>query len=145
MHRAVVSTCFASLLLTQAQAPSVVHAQAPQPAPIVFFDIAGPESADLAGFYSKLFGWKTGADGNLSVPVVPPLGGTLRSGDATEKRLYIGVADVAATLAEVVANGGTIDAPRFEVPGVVVLGLFKDPAGNPMALVEMENGKAKVP
>jgi hypothetical protein len=34
---------------------------------------------------------------------------------------------------------------RFEVPGVVVLGLFKDPDGNPMGLVEMENGKAKVP
>jgi hypothetical protein len=26
-----------------------------------------------------------------------------------------------------------------------VLGLFKDPAGNSVGLVEMENGKAKVP
>jgi len=31
------------------------------------------------------------------------------------------------------------------VKGVVILALFKDPAGNPMALVEMENGKAKIP
>jgi hypothetical protein len=31
------------------------------------------------------------------------------------------------------------------VPGRVVLGLFKDPAGNSVGLVEMENGKAKVP
>ena len=74
-----------------------------------------------------------------------PLLGTVRVGDASEKRIYIGVEDVAAKLAEVAANGGTIDAPRFEVPGVVVLGLFKDPAGNPMGLVEMKDGVPKIP
>jgi uncharacterized protein len=146
MRRDVVFACFTSLsLLAHAGVPLPSQAQAPPPAPIVFFDIAGPESANLASFYSKLFGWTAGANGNLSIPVVPPLTGTLRPGDPTEKRLYIGVEDVAAKLTEIAANGGTIDAPRFEVPGVVVLGLFKDPAGNPMALVEMENGKAKVP
>jgi predicted enzyme related to lactoylglutathione lyase len=36
-------------------------------------------------------------------------------------------------------------APRFEVPGVVVLGLFTDPAGNSMGLVEMQDGKPKIP
>jgi len=56
-----------------------------------------------------------------------------------------GVPPCAAKLAEVAANGGTIDASRFEVPGVVVLGLFRDPAGNPMALVEMQDGKPKIP
>ena len=44
--------------------------------------------------------------------------------------MYLGVADVTATLAAVVEAGGKIDVPRFEVPGVVVLGLFSDPAGN---------------
>jgi predicted enzyme related to lactoylglutathione lyase len=145
MRPAVAIACFAPLLLAQARVPLAVQAQASRPAPIVFFDIAGPESANLASFYSKLFGWTAGADGNLSIPVAPPLGGALRPGDSTEKRLYIGVEDVAAKLGEIAASGGTIDAPRFEVPGVVVLGLFKDPAGNPMGLVEMQNGKAKVP
>ncbi len=37
------------------------------------------------------------------------------------------------------------DTPRLEVPGVVVLGLFRDPAGSPMGVVEMENGKHSVP
>jgi len=55
------------------------------------------------------------------------------------------VDDVNAMLAEIESNGGSIDVPRFEVPGVVVLGLFKDPAGNPMGLVEMQDGKPKVP
>jgi predicted enzyme related to lactoylglutathione lyase len=44
-----------------------------------------------------------------------------------------------------VAHGGAVVYPRFEVPGVVVLGLFSDPAGNRMGLVEMADGKALVP
>lgn len=138
MRRALVYSC---MLL------SSLAAVAQPPAPIVFFDVAGPEAAKLPEFYSKLFGWRTDprANGNWSVPVTTPLLGTVRTGDPSEKRLYVGVEDVAAKLAEVAANGGTIDAPRFEVPGVVVLGLFKDPAGNPMALVEMQDGKPKIP
>ena len=124
-----------------------VAAVAQAPAPIVFFDVAGPAAASLPEFYSKLFGWRTDprANGNWSIPVTTPLLGTVRPGDPTEHRIYIGVDDIAAKLAEVTANGGTIDAPRFEVPGVVVLGLFKDPAGNPMGLVEMADGKPKIP
>ena len=47
--------------------------------------------------------------------------------------------------AAVVAHGGQIVAPRFEVPGVVILGLFTDPAGNRMGLVEMDGDRAKIP
>ncbi len=42
-------------------------------------------------------------------------------------------------------SGGTVDVPRFEVPGVIVLGLFRDPAGNPMGLVEMDGDSPRVP
>ena len=116
------------------------------PAPIVFFDIAGPADAKLAAFYKDVFGWQSGPMGNVSVPVGgTPLNGTFRV-DPTEKVIYIGVTDITATLAQVVAHGGKIHAPRFEVKGVVVLGLFFDPAGNRMGLVELgPDGKAKVP
>ena len=117
------------------------------PAPIVFFDIAGPDSAALAKFYREVFGWDIGAMGNISVTVgsAPQLNGTLRQ-DPPETVLYVGVPDVTAALAKVTAAGGTIHAPRFEVKGVVVLGLFRDPAGNRMGLVELGlDGKAKVP
>jgi len=57
----------------------------------------------------------------------------------------MGVPDVSATLDLIAKSGGTIDTPRFEVSGVVVLGLFLDPAGNRMGLVEMEDDKVKVP
>ena len=113
-------------------------------APIVFFDIAGPDSAALRGFYSTLFGWEIGDDGRFATVSVSPLEATIRQ-DPAEKRLYIGVPDVAAKLAEIETAGGTVDVPRFEVPGLVILGLFRDPAGNPLGLVEMDNGRPKIP
>jgi hypothetical protein len=118
--------------------------QVSAPAPIVYFDIAGTDGAALQSFYADLFGWTTSQTGEVAIPVTSPLSGLIRQ-DPTEKRIYIGVEDVAAKLEEVVARGGVVDAPRFEVPGVVVLGLFTDPAGNPMALVEMKDGMAVVP
>jgi len=112
-------------------------------APIVFLDIAGPDKAALQAFYSTLFGWDTSA-ADFTISVGAGLSAAIRE-DPAEKRVYIGVDDVTAKLAEVEALGGSIDQPRFEVPGVVVLGLFRDPAGNPMGLVEVEGGAAKIP
>ncbi len=114
------------------------------PAPIVFFDIAGPDMAAQAAFYRTVFDWDVAADGRFSAPTVAPLAGTLRA-DPAEKVLYIGVDDVAAALAEVVAKGGQVVAPRFEIKGVVVLGLFTDPAGNRLGLMEMSGGAVKIP
>lgn len=113
-------------------------------APILFFDIAGADTAALRQFYNRVFGWRIGAAGTFTVPVASPLQGALRE-DPAEKRIYVGVEDVSAALADVVRSGGSIDQARFEVPGVAVLGLFRDPAGNPMGLIELESGSPKVP
>ena len=115
-----------------------------KPAPIVFFDIAGPDAGVLRQFYASTFAWDVAADGRFAVSIPQSLDATIRE-DPAEKRLYIGVPDVAAKLQEVEANGGTVDMPRFEVPGVVILGLFRDPAGNPMGLVETDGDRVKVP
>lgn len=112
--------------------------------PIVFFDIAGPDSSLLKNFYSVVFDWNIDEGGQFSVPTMSPLDATIRQ-DPAEKRIYIGVPDVAASLQQVEENGGSVDVPRFEVPGLVVLGLFKDPAGNPMGLVEMDGDRPVVP
>ena len=114
------------------------------PQPIVFFDVAGLDAAELTNFYSSVFGWTFDQHGQVSVPVTSPIRGAIRS-DPTEKRIYIGVPDVSAALTLIQTQGGSVDAPRFEVPGVVVLGLFKDPAGNPMGLVEMDGESPRVP
>ena len=121
------------------------------PAPIVFFDIAGPNLASQAAFYRTVFGWETDPTGGLTVPVASPLPGNLRveppaQGPIAERVLYVGVPDINATLAKVTANGGSVVFGRTVAPGVVVLALFKDPAGNRMGLVELgADGKPIVP
>jgi len=112
--------------------------------PIVFFDIAGPDDEALKGFYSSVFGWEPDQTGQFGVPAATPIKGAIRK-DPTEKRLYVGVPDVTAALSLIEQSGGTVDAPRFEVPGIVVLGLFRDPAGNPMGLVEMDGDVPRIP
>ena len=112
--------------------------------PIVFFDIAGEDDGALRHFYDSVFGWSFDADSKSEAPVVGPLHFAVRK-DPAEKRLYMGVPDVAATLAAIDAAGGSVEQPRMEVPGVVVLGLFRDPAGNPMGLVEMDGERPRVP
>ena len=114
------------------------------PAPVLFFDIAGPDEDRLQAFYSTLFGWSIGTDGRFEVAILSRLSAAIRR-DPAEKRLYLGVDDVAQTLSAIEAAGGSVDAQRFEVKGMVVLGLFRDPAGNPMGLVEIEDGELKIP
>jgi predicted enzyme related to lactoylglutathione lyase len=113
-------------------------------APIVFFDIAGPDARGQEAFYRGAFGWAVGPGGTLEVAAQNPLRGLLRT-DPAGTMLYFGVPDVTAALAGVVEHGGQVTAPRFEVPGRVVLGLFVDPAGNRLGLVEMDGDRAKVP
>ncbi len=136
IHFAAAAACVLGL----AGAPPARSA----PAPIVFFDIAGPDLAGQAAFYRTVFGWDVGADGRFTAQVASPLPGTLRA-DPADKIVYLGVDDVAAALAKVTANGGKVVAPRFEVKGVAVLGLFTDPAGNHMGVVEIKGGKPVIP
>jgi predicted enzyme related to lactoylglutathione lyase len=165
--------CLAAFAAALFAAP--VHAQqstsqgaklsvSPKPAPVMFFDLAGEQSTKLSSFYSSIFGWTVAPDGRFTAHVVSPplvarsdyqlaygtytatisapLGGQIRP-DPSEKRVYLGVPDVAATLDAIKAQGGTIEAPRFEVPGVV--GLFKDPGGNAMGLIELDGDRVKTP
>ena len=126
--------------------PTIASAQnaAATGAPVVFFSIFGPESEQLQRFYAGLFEWAIAPSGDLMTAVLSPLPANISKGEA-ETIVYVGVNDINATLAKVKERGGTIRFPRFEVPGRVVLAVFKDPAGNSVGLVEMENGKAKVP
>ena len=112
--------------------------------PIVFFDIAGPDDEALKTFYSSVFDWQFDASGQFRVPTNAPMDAAIRR-DPREKRLYVGVPDITVCLEQVEQFGGTVDVPRFEVSGVVVLGLFRDPAGNPMGLVEMDGDRPRVP
>ena len=111
--------------------------------PIVSLDIAGPDEEALRAFYSGLCGWDLQAPVS-QVSVHTPLSVAIRQ-DPAEKRVYLGVDDVAQMLERVESLGGSVDQPRFEVPGAVILGLFRDPAGNAMGFIELKNGVLKVP
>jgi uncharacterized protein len=102
------------------------------PAPIVFFDIAGPDADALKAFYAKTFAWDIG--GPMNMVQTGNLAGALRA-DPAEKVLYIGVPDIDAAMNAVVAAGGAVVSPKIPIPtGVFVL--FTDPAGNRMGLVQ---------
>jgi len=139
----------AMILAMAATLTPAVAAQA-APAPVVFFDIAGSSMASEATFYHDIFDWRIAPSGAFSVPVASPLPGNLRvepasEGPATERVVYIGVPDINATMAKIIAHGGAVVFPRYPVPGVVILALFKDPAGNRMGLVEMDGNKPRIP
>jgi len=102
------------------------------PAPIVFFDIDGPDAAKLKSFYAGVFDWNIDANNSIKTGA---LDGTLRQ-DPPEKIIYVGVPDINAALEKIKAAGGTVDMPRTVIPNVVIFALFKDPAGNRMGLVE---------
>jgi uncharacterized protein len=125
-------------------APCAWSQEGPRSAPIVFFDIAGPDVAALHAFYADVFGWAVAPTGSFATAARTPLPATFRQ-DPAEALIYIGVDDITATLDTITERGGSIEFPRFEVPGVVVLGMFRDPAGNRVGLVEMANGEPKVP
>jgi uncharacterized protein len=102
-------------------------------APIVFFDIAGPDAAGLKDFYAGNFGWRIDANNLIKAGT---LDGALRQ-DPAEKIIYIGVSDLDVAIANVNASGGNVVTPKIPIPtGTFVL--FTDPAGNRMGLVQLK-------
>ena len=124
----------AAVALTGCQSMGETHMiSASSGAPIVFFDIAGPDAAKLREFYAGNFGWSI--DGNNLVKA-GSLDGALRQ-DPPEKIIYIGVADLDAAIAKVNASGGKVVTPKIPIPtGTFVL--FTDPADNRMGLVQLK-------
>jgi uncharacterized protein len=103
-------------------------------APIVYFEIAGPDGAALQSFYSSVFHWNIDAQRAIAAASAGIRGGIRQDPPAT--LFYLGVDDVNAAQDAIVAAGGTTIIRRMVVPGVVTFGLFKDPAGNVCGLAE---------
>ena len=104
-------------------------------APIVYFEVAGPNGASLKSFYSSVFGWNIDAANTIAAASTGGLRGGIRQ-DPPEKIFYVGVPDINAALKKIEAAGGKTVLPRTVVPGMVTFALFTDPAGNRMGLAE---------
>jgi predicted enzyme related to lactoylglutathione lyase len=100
----------------------------------------------LAAFYKELFGWEMqatpGFSGyNLVAVDQSGVGGAIGQGSdemPSYQAIYVEVARVDEHLAKAEANGASTLVPRTELPGMVTYGLFRDPAGNLVGVVEEE-------
>ncbi len=117
---------------------------------IVHWELMGPDGDKLGAFYGDLFGWNLaptpGFDGyNMTDGEETGIGGAVGQGNENMPQyqaIYVQVDSVDEHLAKAEGAGGTTVVPRTEVPGTVAFGLFTDPAGNLVGVVEEETPAA---
>ena len=118
--------------------------------PVMWFEVLGTDGGTLRKFYGDLFG--------RTLAVLPQIDyGVAKTGDARGIMGGIGPAypgtrpwvtfytetpDVTASLAKAQALGGRIVMPRTELPGAT-LGIFEDPEGHTLGLVEARKTAAQ--
>lgn len=105
-------------------------------APIVYFEVAGPDGDKLREFYTSVFGWNIDEADRIEASSTGGLRGGIRR-DPAEKVFYLAVPDIAESLKQIEAAGGQVVVPRTVVPGIVTFALFLDPAGNRLGLAEI--------
>lgn len=118
---------------------------------IVHWELMGPDGDALKGFYEGLFGWETeavpGFDGyNLVAAEQAGIGGAVGKGSEdmpSYLTLYVQVDVVDEHLAKAEAAGAATVVSKTVVPGMVTFGLFSDPAGNVVGVVEAETPPAE--
>ena len=120
--------------------------------PIVHWELMGPDGDAMKAFYAELFGWQAetvpGFDSYHMVDADQAGGIAGAVGKGPEEMpqymtFYVQVANVDEHLAKAEEAGGNTVMPRTEVPGIVTFGLFADPAGNVVGVVEEETPPAE--
>ncbi|MDH3308172.1 MAG: VOC family protein [Acidimicrobiia bacterium] len=114
------------------------------PHKIVHWELMGTDGAALKTFYADLFGWKMEGvpgfgDYYMTDGEETGVGGAIGQGSEempAYQALYVEVESIDEHLAKVEAGGGKAVVPRTVIPGTVVFGMFTDPAGNLIGLVE---------
>jgi predicted enzyme related to lactoylglutathione lyase len=115
---------------------------APMPNPVVHFEILGPDADALQRFYGDLFDWQVAASGVPGYGMVDtgegnPAGGIGQGQNGGPAlTFYVRVDDLQGTLDRVEQAGGKTVMPVTEIPNVVTLAQFADPAGNVVGLVK---------
>lgn len=117
-------------------------------APVVHFEIMGKDAEKLREYYSTLFGWEFNADNEMNYGVVSreqnltPDGtgigggiGTAPEGYDGHVTFYVTVPDVEAALVQAESLGGSRMMGPEEIMGRMILGMFKDPEGHVIGLI----------
>ncbi len=118
--------------------------------PVVHFEIAGKNARQLRRFYSLLFQWRmdpgatddysevhSGDDSGIDGGIFQTQGDT-----SSYVTIYVAVEDVRAYLKRAQMLGGECLHPPMTIPGIGTIAVFRDPAGNPIGLVQ-ERASAK--
>jgi predicted enzyme related to lactoylglutathione lyase len=109
--------------------------------PVMWFEVLGKDAGRLCRFYGALFGWSFGGDPSAYGLVqsngrgIPGGVGVSYPGTREWVTFYVETPDITASLAHVEQLGGRVVMPRTVMPGVT-LGIFEDPEGHAIGLVE---------
>jgi predicted enzyme related to lactoylglutathione lyase len=112
--------------------------------PVVHFEVIGKDAQKLQSFYGDLFDWKIDASNPMGYGMVEATegrgipGGVGQVNDEPHPRVlfYVSTTDIPDSLAKAEKLGGKTLMQRTELAGGTILGLFADPEGNPIGLVE---------
>ena len=117
-------------------------------APVVHFEIMGKDAEKLREYYSTLFGWQFSTDNEMNYGVVSreenltPEGmgigggiGAAPEGYDGHVTFYVTVPDVEAALVQAESLGGSRMMGPEEIMGRMILGMFKDPEGHVIGLI----------
>lgn len=119
--------------------------------PVMWFEVMGQNGEELQQFYRQLFGWYIDADNPMKYGLVETgaargipggIGQTYGERSRPWVTVYVESPDVTASLAEAVRLGGKELMPRKVLPDTVI-GLFEDPEGNVVGLVEAPRADAQ--
>ena len=120
--------------------------------PVVQFEILGKDADKTQRYYSELFGWKVEPlgfdnptrygivqrDGNVNGEGVGIGGGIGQGPEGYDGHVtfYVEVPDVEAALVKAESLGGSRMMGPHEVPDGPTIGLFEDPDGNSVGVVQ---------
>jgi len=112
--------------------------------PVVWFEVMGENGESLRSFYGRLFDWKIDAANPMKYGMVEaPNGrgipggvGQLDGKPYPKVTFYVSTASIDRSLDKAKELGGRVLMNRTVMPGGPVLGMFADPEGNAIGLVE---------
>jgi predicted enzyme related to lactoylglutathione lyase len=113
--------------------------------PIVHVEIPANDPKTTGEFYSKVFDWKLELDPAFDYLQFDGQGGpggafvqVDENGPTQVKAnsllMYIGTDDIDGDLARIESHGGSVVAPKMEIPGQGWFAIFADPTGNKLGL-----------
>jgi uncharacterized protein len=126
--------------------------------PVMHFEIMGHDAPKLRDFYTGVFGWNVAApipNYEVQYSLVEPVPGFQRGinggiGKAPEGydghvTFYVVVDDLESAFAKIEEHGGTRMLGPNKVPNGPVIGLFRDPEGHTIGLVDPSDDMRNAP